>query len=185
MSGPSLDFSRVFRGEATFDDLFGGLALADVRRETADLYDRLQAGVFDCVDADVSFVAQDTAAAEGEGWTIGHLIAHITATCEESAFLGAEMARGVPFHGRSCYEVPWESLVTIEQVRERIADSRRMCLACLEVWPSTADLDQTIEVWPDGPIVNAAGRHAVGLAHGFGHLPQLEEICRQAKAARA
>jgi hypothetical protein len=40
-------------------------------------------------------------------WTLGHVIVHITASAEESAFLAAELARGVHRRtGRSRFEVP-------------------------------------------------------------------------------
>ncbi len=60
------------------------------------------------------------AAEVGLAWTLGHVIVHLTASAEEAAFLGAELARGVEPHGRSRYEVPWRTLVTIEGARARL-----------------------------------------------------------------
>lgn len=43
-------------------------------------------------------------------WNLGHVIVHTMASAEESAALAAELARGVEYHGRSRYEVPWETV---------------------------------------------------------------------------
>ena len=62
-------------------------------------------------------VANDTFAADPAdvklAWTLGHVIVHATASSEESAFLAAEMARGVANHGRSRSETAWETVTTI------------------------------------------------------------------------
>lgn len=187
-----IDFDPVFRGEQRALDLVTGLSPADLRRETTELISAILSLVTACGDADVVFVprdpdANDAAAAHASEtnipWTLGHVIVHVTAGCEETAFLGAELARGVPFHGRSRFEVPWEQVMTIAQVRERLEESQRMCLACLDIWPAQPNLDLTHEVWPGGPVVNALGYHLIGTSHGFGHLPQLAEIIRQSRAA--
>ena len=66
------------------------------------------------IDADVTFEPDDPAAddtfaedpAEATlAWTLGHVIAHVTASAEEAAFLAAELARGILPHGRSRSEV--------------------------------------------------------------------------------
>ena len=116
-------------------------------------------------------------------WTLGHVIVHALASSEESAFLAAEMARGVEPHGRSRYETPWEEVTTIEQCRSYIEQSRRMILAMLDVWPDEPHLDNTYEPW-DGMVANPVIRFLLGLSHAEEHLAQIEEIVRQAKAAR-
>src|SRR5574340_31090 len=87
-----------------------------------------------CKDADVTFVpvdpqAHDSAATSAEelgiAWTLGHIVAHMTASAEESAALAAELARGVSYHGRSRYEVPWQTVTTVRQCRSRLEESRR------------------------------------------------------------
>ena len=78
--------------------------------------------IHDCVDDDVSFepldpVAHDPYASDPKdvtlAWNLGHVIVHVTASSEESASLAAELARGVENHGRSRYEVPWQSMSSI------------------------------------------------------------------------
>jgi hypothetical protein len=188
-----IDLQPVFSGQKSLADIVAGMSSADLARETHELIERMLEIIADCDDADVVFEpidpeAHDAAAASGDevalAWTLGHVVVHVTAGGEESAFLGAEQARGVPFHGRSRYELPWDAVTSISQVRARLEESRRMMLACLEIWPDQPHLELSYEAWPGGPVVNAVGRHALGLAHGFGHLAQLAEVVRQSHAAR-
>ena len=140
-----------------------------------------------CTDADVTFEPIDPqandkyAATEAEvhlAWTLGHLIVHVTASAEESAFLAAELARGVMFHGRSRYEVPWQTVTSIAQCRDRLEESRRMRLASLDLWPNPPHLDNAYEVpgWPSGPI-NCVTRFMLGLSHDNAHLDQIKGCC--------
>jgi hypothetical protein len=113
------------------------------------------------------------------------VIVHATATAEESAFLAAELARGVEFHGRSRYEVPWMAVTTIEQCRHRLEESRRMRLATLNVWPDQPHLDLTYTMqYPGAQPMNAMGRFVMGLFHDDSHLSQIIEIVRQSNAAQ-
>src|SRR5687768_7318261 len=139
-----LDFTPVRKKEITMNNLAEGLTLGDLRSLTNEMVDHVLNLIKDCTDADVTFeredpVADDKAAATSAEvnmpWTLGHVIVHITASTEESAFLAAELARGVPHRGgRSRYETPWQTVTTIEQCRRRLEENRRMRLASLEVW---------------------------------------------------
>ena len=117
-------------------------------------------------------------------WTLGHVIVHCTASAEESAAVAAELARGVEYHGRSRYEVPWQEMRTLAGCQQRLEESRRMRLASLAMWPDAPHLENGYEVWPDRPPVNAIGRFVLGLMHDESHLDQIEEIVRQARAVR-
>jgi len=116
-------------------------------------------------------------------WTLGHVVVHVTASAEESAFLAAELARGVPSHGRSRYEVPWESVTTIAECRHRLEESRRMRLATLDVWPDEPHLDNLYEGY-GGRSIGPVARFIYGLMHDDDHLEHLVDIVRQARAAR-
>ncbi|GAB4213399.1 MAG: DinB family protein [Roseiflexaceae bacterium] len=188
-----LDFSAVFTRQKTLNQIMEGLTPQDLRDLTNEMIDTMLDLVKDCTDHDVTFQpvdpqANDTYAANdaerGIAWTLGHVIVHVTASSEESAFLAAELARGVEFHGRSRYEVPWESVTTIAQVNQRLEESRRMRLASLELWPRQPHLDNTRDLGFLPDPVNAYGQFALGLAHDSSHLGQIGEIVRQAKAAR-
>lgn len=188
-----LDLRPVFKKELTIAEFCAPLTQDDLRRFTNEMIDRIQELIADAVDADVTFVpvdpdAYDSYASSDEdlniAWTLGHVIVHANAGSEEWAFTAAELARGVENHGRSRYEVPWEEVTSIAQCRHLLEDSRRMRLATLDVWPSTPHMDNTMTVpFLEGPI-NPTAAYLVGLGHESSHLGQIEEIMRQARAAR-
>jgi hypothetical protein len=188
-----LDFTPVRNKEIKISQLAAGLTPADLARLTNEMIDAMLGLVAGCTDADVTFIpndpqANDTYAVSPDevnlSWTLGHVIVHTTASAEESAFLAAELARGVPFHGRSRAEVPWQTITTIAQCRERLEESRRMRLASLALWPVSPDLDNSYEVAPGSGPTNALTRFVRGLSHDDSHLGQIAEIVRQARAAR-
>ena len=188
-----LDFTLVRNKELTFDQLAANLTPDDLRQLTNEMIDAQLSLITDCDDIDVTFVpddpdANDTAAAtEAEArtpWTLGHVVVHTTASAEESAFLAAELARGVPYHGRSRSEVHWTTIKTIEQCRRRLEESRRMRLASLELWPDPPYLDNTYQSREGMQPINAVNRLVRGLFHDDSHLEQIAKIVRQAKAAR-
>jgi hypothetical protein len=188
-----LDFSRVQRKEITIAQLAQGLTPDDLRRLTNEMIDTQLGLIAECEDADVTFepsdpaAFDDAAATEAEvrlPWTLGHIVVHVTASGEESAALAMELARGVPFHGRSRSEVPWQTVTTIQQCRERLEESRRMRLASLDVWPARPHLDNTYQPYEGVEPVNAVNRFIRGLSHDHNHLEHLAEVARQARAAR-
>ena len=189
-----LDFSRVNNKEISITELAAGLTKADLYALTGEMVSTMEQLIADCTDADVTFqpvdpAANDTFASKSEdagiAWTLGHVIVHTTASSEESAFLAAEMARGVENHGRSRYETPWEEVTTIAQCRQRLQESLRIRQASLELWPDQPNLDITYKPWPTAPDINAVVRFVFGLSHDDSHLGQIADIVSQAKAARA
>lgn len=189
-----LDFSPVYKQELSFSDLAQGLTLADLRALTDEMIDHMVDLIKDCTDADVTFAPVDPAANDtfasnqaevGIAWTLGHVIVHTTASSEESAFLAAEMARGVENHGRSRYETPWEEVTTIAQCRQRLEESRQIRQASLGMWPAQPNLGIVYQPWPGAPEINAVGRFILGLAHDDSHVGQIADVVNQAKAARA
>jgi hypothetical protein len=123
---------------------------------------------------------------------LGHVIVHVTASAEEAAYQAVELARGVRYRRlRSRYEVPWQTVTTIEQCRQRLEESRRMRLASLDMWPDKPFLANTykLQIGPavvtEGyPQANCVVRFLLGLMHEDEHLDQITEIVRQARAAR-
>ncbi len=187
-----LDFKAVREKRITLAELVAGLTRDDLCTLTHEMVNKMLSLIADCVDADVTFVpfdpkAHDPFAAREQdiklAWTLGHVIVHTTASAEEAAFLAAELARGVPPHGRSRSEVLWQTVTTISQCRRRLEESRRMRLASLDLWPDEPHLDNVCEAWPNGPQVNAIGRFVLGLSHDDSHLGQLADIVQQARAA--
>jgi hypothetical protein len=189
-----IDLQTVREKKMTMPELAKVLTRDDLRRLTNEMIDAMQALIKECADADATFVpvdpaAQDNAAKDASeaniAWTLGHVIVHCTASSEESAFLAAEMARGVPFHGRSRYETHWETITSIAQCRARLEESRRMRLASLDVWPDHPHTEIEMEPYPGAGMRNCYTRFMGGLGHDDSHLGQIAEIVRQAKAARA
>jgi hypothetical protein len=166
----------------------------DLYRLTNLMIDAAEAAIAGCRDADVTFVpsdpaAHDTFAADASAvdlaWTLGHVIVHATASAEEAAFCAAELARGVERPGRTRYEVPWESITTVAQCRARLAESRRMRLASLDLWPAPPHLETEFRYRPDGAPINAYERFMGGLRHANSHIDQIREIVRQAQTRAA
>lgn len=190
-----LDFTPVRAKQITMNDLAQGLTPSDLRSLTNEMVDTVLGLIKDCVDTDVTFEpsdpkAEDTVAStEAEvhmPWTLGHVIVHITASAEESAFLAAELARGVPHRGgRSRSELYWQTVTTLDQCRQRLEESRRMCLATLDIWPNPPHLDNTYKPREDGPAYGPLARFIMGLSHSDSHLGQITDIVQQAKTARS
>lgn len=190
-----LDFAPVRSGELSTKALVEReqVTFGDLSRLTNEMIDQMLELVSDCEDADVTFVPSDPEANDtfaevasdvGLAWTLGHVIVHTTASSEESAFLAAEIARGVAWRGgRARYEVPWQSVTTIRQCRERLEESRRMRLASLEIWPQPPHTENTYEP-RKGLMHNCISRFVAGLVHDDSHLGQIAQIVSQAKAAR-
>jgi hypothetical protein len=193
MTGFPLDFSRVRAREIKLADLVADLTVDDLARATDSSIAQIEEILATATDADAVFVPEDPAADDpaaadpadrGLAWNLGHLVAHVTASAEESAALAQELARGVPFHGRSRWEVPWRTVSTIDQCRRRLAESRRIRLASLQMWPSSppseVDPDPATPTWQQ-----ARERFARGLSHEDAHVDQIRNVVKQAEAARA
>ena len=190
-----IDFTVVRRGEKTLGELAEGLSAIDLHALTNEMINRELEIIADATDADVVFQPVDpkandtfavTTAEVNMPWTLGHVIVHATASSEEAAAQASSLARGVQVNGRSRYEVPWQSIQTIAQVRARLEESRRMRHALLDSWPDTPHLDVTYTAgYPGARPVNALGRFLSGLSHDDSHLGQLRDIMQQAKAARS
>ncbi|MBI5651204.1 MAG: DinB family protein [Chloroflexi bacterium] len=188
-----LDFTALGKG-IKMRQLTENLTPNDLRALTNEMLDTMQNLIANCADEDVTFVPKDANAYDSFAddpdlvhlaWTLGHVIAHVTASAEESAFIAAELARGVPHRGgRSRYEIPWDTITTIAQCRERLEESRRMRLALLDAWPPKPDLQNAYESRPGFEPLNAITRFVFGLKHDNDHLNQLADIVRQAQAAR-
>jgi len=186
-----LDFQPIRDKTKTLNELTAGLTIDDLRALTHESVAIISKHIEGCTDADVVFQpidpdASDTYAAsdaeKGLAWTLGHVIVHVTASSEESAFLAAEMARGVPNHGRSRYETAWETVTTIAQCRQRLAESLRMRLASLDMWPDAPDTTISYEPWPGAPAINAVSRFVLGIFHEESHYGQIADIVKQARA---
>ena len=194
-----IDFSPMRDGDVSYleyaaREKIGPAELKQLSDESVDYLLGLLDGLS---DADVVFdpedpEADDPFAVEGEeniGWTFGHLIAHVTASSEEGAALSSLLARGVAASERPRYETPWRDIRTAAQARQRLEESRRMRNAYLETWPDAPLLEVCRAVSERFTArfgeMNAPAAFLFGLSHEVGHYEQIEEVKRQALAARA
>jgi len=189
-----LDFNPVREELITLNDLAANLTRQDLKDLTIEMVETQQELIKNCRDADVIFIPDDPQAhdpfAENVedidlSWTLGHVIVHVTASSEEAASIAAELARGVSYHGRSRYETPWQTITTIKQCRDRLAESRQIRLASLEMWPDPPHLDNLYKSRPGAPTLNAISRFIYGLMHDDDHLEQISKIIQQAKKTQS
>src|SRR5262252_1647251 len=110
-----LDFTPVLEYRVRMHDFSQQLTIPQLRSLTEESVAATLQALEGCTDAEVVFVpddpdARDTYAANPAdanlAWTLGHVVVHACASAEEYAFVGAELARGVEYHGRSRVEVP-------------------------------------------------------------------------------
>ncbi len=194
-----IDFSPMRDGDTTYIEFaeresVDAASLRDYSDESIDFLLGLLGGM---TDADIVFDPEDSGAddpfaVEGEeniGWNFGHLIAHVTASAEEGAALSSLLARGIAASERPRYETPWRDVTTVAQVRQRLEESRRMRNAYLETWPYTPLLGVNRVVSERFVArfgeMNAPAAFLFGLSHEVGHCDQIEEVKRQALAARS
>lgn len=171
----------------------------DLRKVTNKGIDTLLDIISDLTDEDVVFdpvdpYADDPHAKPGEekiGWSIAHLVAHVTASSEEWAAYSSILARGIPYvpEPRLRYETHWRDITTKAQAVQRLEESRRMRLAFLDTWPDKPHLDVYRELSSRfverAGEMNAQSGFLFGLKHEIGHYDQFREVARQAREARA
>lgn len=186
-----IDFTPITERKINWNRFASQFNKQDLVQQTNDLTDTILDMIADATDQDVTFPPTDDEAhdpyAENPdevklGWNLGHIIVHLTASNEESAFLAAELARGVDISPRrSRWEVGWESVTTIEQCRHRLEESRRMLLASLEMWPDSPHLDNSYTT-QTGLKITPLVRFLLGQNHAVSHLDQIKKVLRQAQA---
>ena len=188
-----LDFKLLREKRVTIVRMSSELSREDLKQATHDMLDTVLNLISDCKDADVTFIPEDPLANDPytfdpeevhRPWTLGHVIVHLTASLEESAALAAEMARGVEFHGRSRYETTWESILTLEQCRQRLEESRRICLGSLQMWPQAPHFEINYCPWTGSGKIDARARYVLGLKHADDHLGQIADIVQQSSRQR-
>jgi|SRR6185312_5462084 len=177
------DFDALREGKITYAAVVSDISYKDLHSFTNELFDNIQSAIAGITDAAVTFVPQDPKSNESDerGWTLSHVVNHFTASLEEGAASGALLARGVQFEGRLHYEYPWETVQTVQQLQERLNESRRMSLAFLDAWPTTPHLDVAINRIPFLGPLNAIGAYMLGIFHGQMHLDQIREIVSQVR----
>jgi len=193
----SLDFAPVDNHELTMLQFAEHFTVEDLRNATNESIDTLLKIVRGLNDAQVAFLpvdpeADDPYAKPGEekiGWSIAHLVVHVTASSEEWATYSSFLARGIPYPAepRLRHETEWKTVTTTAQCVQRLEESRRIRLGYLSAWPDVPNLEikrdlseRFIEKFGQ---FNAAVCFLFGLKHELGHYAQFREVARQAKIA--
>jgi hypothetical protein len=191
----TLDFNRLMQDGLHMIDLAQDVTINDLREATNRSIDTLLSFLDGLDDAAVTFdpvdpEANDPHAVEGEeniGWSLAHLIAHVTASSEEGAAISSLLARGFATSERPRYETPWRDITTHAHCIQRLEESRRMRLAYLDTWPDTPHLDVYREVSERFTeavgLMNAPAAFLFGLRHEIGHFDQCRDVRQQALAA--
>lgn len=195
-----VDFTPVRNKEKKLIDLWrdDNITIDDLRAATNESVDYLLSLIADLDDDDVTFDpedpnANDPYAVEGEeniGWSVAHLIAHVTASSEEGAAFSSLLARGVEgVSERPRYETPWKNIKSKAELVQRLEESRRIRLSYLDTWPDEPHFDvyrvlssdRAREYWGQ---LNAPATFLSGLAHEVGHYQQIIDAKAQALAAK-
>jgi hypothetical protein len=194
-----IDFSPVRNGEMKYLQFAAQFNVKQLRDATNASIDFMLTLIADLTDADVTFdpidpEANDPHARPGEehiGWSLAHLIAHVTASSEEWATYASILARGIsyPAEPRVRYETHWRDITTKAQCVQRLEESRRIRLGYLATFPDKPFLDVKRDLSPrfierNGEM-NAPACFLYGMSHEAGHYEQMKEVRRQALAARA
>lgn len=110
------------------------------------------------------------------GWSLAHLVLHVTASAEEGAAFSSMLARGVAVSERLRYEPDWRTLTGRSAVLARLAECQRMCTAYLDTWPDEPHLE-TLRVLPEkwkDVRINAPAAFLGGLSHWSRHITQMQ-----------
>jgi len=193
----SFDFTPVENHEMTMLQFSENFTVEDLHTATNESIDTLLKIVRPLNDIQVAFLpfdpeADDPYAKPGEekiGWSIGHLVAHVTATSEEWATYSSFLARGIayPAEPRLRFETEWKTVTTTAQCVQRLEESRRIRLGYLSTWPDKPDLETKREL--SARFIERFGQFNApvcflfGLKHELGHYAQFREVARQAKVA--
>lgn len=194
-----IDFTPAQAGEIKLYEFAQRFSVDDLRAASSASVDEILRIIGDATDAQVTFLPHDPKADDPYappeerylGWSLAHLVAHVTASSEEAAAYSSILARGIPYprEPRLRYETDWHTLKTRGQVLQRLAESRQIRLAALDMWPADPRLDvyrETSEhaLAKNGPS-NAKSAFLAGLKHEWSHLDQFRETARQAHSAAA
>jgi hypothetical protein len=195
----TIDFTPIKNGSVKmleFSQQFTTQQLRDATNESIDVLLKI---IHDAQEADIAFLPHDPnahdpyAKSEAEqhiGWSLGHLVAHVTASSEEGAAFYSLLARGVelPEGIRLRYETAWETVTTKAQCIQRLEESRRIRLSYLDAAPDQPQLEvyrpMSERFLERFGKLNAPASFLFGLMHEHDHYEQFGEVARQAREKR-
>jgi hypothetical protein len=181
----NIDFAAIRAGKTTYADQISHISYKDLRPYTDAAFEAVRSSISSATDAVVTFVPHDSQSNEGDerGWTLAHVITHLTAVLEGAAATASVLARGVQIESGLTlrYETPWEEIQTVQQIQTRLTESQRICNGYLDTWPEQPHLDLMVTRSPVFGPMNAIGTYAFAIGHAYMHCEQLKEIVRQAE----
>lgn len=190
-----IDFSSVREDRTRILAFSQQFTLADVRQLIVDFVTRTRAIIEGVTDAQLFYEPTDATAHDGAasnesevaiGWSLAHLLLHVTASAEEGAAFASLLGRGVvlPEGARARWEPDWKAVKTRAEILTRLDECQKICLAYLDAMPFTPQLD-TYRIysgkWAEGMQVNVIGSGLFGLMHWDEHFAQFEWVAAQAK----
>jgi hypothetical protein len=191
-----IDFTPLFNKTMSALEFSRQFTLDDLRVATNTYLDIVRDLVQDFDDSQLTYDPKDDNARDDYastpeevymGWSLAHLVLHVTASLEEGATISSLLARGIPIEGRFRYEPNWQAVTSRSQILNRIEESRRMCLAYLDTWPVEPHLDVYRKYPPTSRYanvqINAPAAYLNSMSHLAGHLDQFREVARQVRDA--
>lgn len=194
-----VDFTPIQNKEKKYIDLWRDdeLTIQDLRDATTRSIAHILSLISSLEDDGIAYeptddTADDPYSVEGEehiGWTVGHLVAHVTASSEEGAAFASLLARGIEgVEHRPRYETPWRDIDTKAKAVQRLEESRRIRLAYLDTFPDNPDYENLRTGLSENAQayfgdLNAPAAFLMGLGHEVGHYEQIQDAVEQALAA--
>ncbi|MEM6527459.1 MAG: DinB family protein [Chloroflexota bacterium] len=191
----AIDYTDFINGDIKWAQLAERYTFDEILEETRRLYDAVRDLLQDIPDAAVAYIPQDpdahdkAAATEDEehvGWSIGHVVAHLTASNEETFLFASLLARGIQHDGRLRTEAPWEDIDTAEKALQRLEESRRIVFAYASALPDEPRMDVLRAFGSEKAAayfgdINAKASMLMGLTHHREHVQQIAKVKQQAE----
>ena len=186
-----IDFQPLTNSGKTLGDLAGQFSNADLGAALNSYVDFTIEVIQGVDDAQVTYIPHDPdaddphAASDAErhaGWSLVHLVMHVTASAEEGAAFSSILARGISIGGRLRSEQDWQQVMTCAGTVARLEECRRICLAYLATWPDQPDVT-TVRIMPEHLTwmkPNAPISFLAGLMHWHKHMNQFRKVAEQA-----
>ncbi|MEL6150765.1 MAG: DinB family protein [Chloroflexota bacterium] len=193
----AIDYTDFFNGDIKWAQLAERYTFDEILEETSRLYDAVYDLLESTTDAAIAYIPHDpdahdkaaeTEAEQHVGWSIGHVVAHLTATNEETFLFASLLARGIVQGGRVRVEAPWEDIDTVEKAIQRLEESRRIVFSYAEAMPDQPRLDVLRSFGSEKAAayfgeINAKASMLMGLTHHREHIDQIAKVKQQAEAA--
>jgi hypothetical protein len=188
-----INFQPIYNGEKSLGDLAGEFSNADLVAALNSYVDFTIEVIESVDDTQVTHIPHDPdaddpyAASDADrhaGWSLVHLVMHVTASAEEAAAFSSILARGIAIGGRLRSEQDWRQVTTCAGTVARLEECRRICLAYLATWPDRPDVT-TVRIMPEHLTwmkPNAPVSFLAGLMHWHKHVNQFRTVAEQARS---